>query len=364
MVSANIDAPPGVFPELRPWLTLKTRTGLKVVVFGLIQIEPGSGMPAAHPDKIRELRFREPLSLVPELKKLRSRGQVLVALSHLGHEQDRLLAAAMPEIDVIVGGHSHTRVDPAVEVNGVLVTQAGSDNQFLGRIDLLVRNGRVVEKADRLIDLGPALAEDETVKAMVAEFRKNPAMARVIARAPLEIGGKDALGSLMADAIRSAHGLDIAFQNNGGIRLNRLPREITLKDVYTLEPFGNEIIEIVMTPAEIRSLLKSASEKRHGIDLQVSGLIYTVRADPAGEILEVRLSRPDGSPLAEDKACKVGVSSYIASFYNFDHRDPGRSLRTTTADDLIRFLEGGADLGVYRDVRRAFWDGPAQPPRH
>ena len=54
---------------------------------------------------------------------------------------------------MIIGGHSHTRVDPAETVNGVLVAQAGSDNKFLGRVELLVRNGRVVEKKGRLIDL-------------------------------------------------------------------------------------------------------------------------------------------------------------------------------------------------------------------
>lgn len=363
-VSANIEAPPGVFPELRPWVVLKAKSGIKIVIFGLIQLEPGSGMPAAHPEKIKELRFSDPLAKALELKNLRGLGQVLIGLTHLGHEQDRRLAEEMPELDVIIGGHGHTRIDPAVMVNGVLVAQAGSDNLFLGRLDLLVRDGRVVEKTGRLIDLSQVRDEDETVKAMIAEFRRNPAMARVLAEAPVEIRGKDALGSLMADAIRQAHGLDIAFQNNGGVRLNRLPRAITVQDVYSLEPFGNQIIEIIMTPAEIRGLLKTASEKRQGIDLQVSGMTYIVRADPGGQIQEIRLSNPDGSPLAEDRTYKVGLSSYVASFYDFAHQDPGRSLQTTTADDLIQYLQSGVDLGVYRDARRAFWDGPPQPPRY
>lgn len=362
MVSANIEAPPGAFPELRPWMVLKAKGGIRIVVFGLIQLESGSGMPAAHPEKIKELRFSDPLAKALELKKLRASGQVLIGLTHLGHEQDRRLAEEMPELDVIIGGHGHTRIDPAVNVNGVLVAQAGSDNLFLGRIDLLIRDGRVIEKTGRLIDLSQVRDEDGTVKAMIAKFRQNPAMARVLVEAPVEISGKDALGSLMADAIRRAHGLDIAFQNNGGIRLNRLPRAITLNDVYSLEPFGNQIIEIVMTPAEIRSLLRTASEKRQGIDLQVSGMTYTVRADPSGQIREIRLSNPDGSPLAEDRTYKVGLSSYVASFYDFAHQDAGRSLQTTTADDLIRYLQSGVDLGIYREARRAFWDGPDQPP--
>ncbi|MCK7474289.1 MAG: 5'-nucleotidase C-terminal domain-containing protein [Rhodopseudomonas palustris] len=87
---------------------------------------------------------------------------------------------------------------------------------------------------------------------MIAKFNQNPAFARVIAEAPFAIEGKDALGCLMTDAIRLVHGLDIAFQNNGGIRLGRLREKITLKDVYTLDPFGNQVVEIAMSADEIR----------------------------------------------------------------------------------------------------------------
>jgi 2',3'-cyclic-nucleotide 2'-phosphodiesterase (5'-nucleotidase family) len=158
----------------------------------------------------------------------------------------------------------------------------------------------------------------------------------------------------MSDAIRWAHGLDVAFQNNGGIRLNRLPQAITLKDVYTLEPFGNPVVRFDMTPAEIRGLVRSSFERNGTIDLQVSGLAYVVRTDAEKRVLDVRLRLPDGTPLAEDRTYSVGLSSYIGSSYAFSHKDPGRSLQTTVADALLGYLESGADLGVYtRDLVRA-----------
>jgi 5'-nucleotidase/UDP-sugar diphosphatase len=363
-VSANIEAQPGVFPELRPWIVLKTKDGIKIVVFGVIQIEPGNGLPSTHPDKVKGLSFSEPLAKALELKKLRASGQVLIGLTHIGYEQDLLLAKQMPEIDVIMGGHSHTRVDPAKNVNGVLVAQAGSDNMFLGRVDLWLQNGRVIEKKGVLIDLSKVRDEDETIKAMIAKYHQNPALARVIATAPLEITGKNALGSLMTDAIRKVHSLDIAFQNNGGIRLNRLPLAITFKDVYTLDPFGNQIVQFVMTPSELRSLIKTSYEKRREIDLQVSGMDYIVSTDGAQQIREIKLRNPDGSPLAEGRTYKVGLSSYIASSYNFAHQDPGRSLQSTTAEALIRYLQSGVDLGIYRDVRRASWEQEPEAPRN
>ncbi|MBM3293091.1 MAG: bifunctional metallophosphatase/5'-nucleotidase [Candidatus Aminicenantes bacterium] len=362
-VSANMEAPPGVLPGLKPWVVLSARGGVNIAVFGVIQVERDSGLPSTHPDKLKGLRFSEPLAKALEMKALRPAAQVLIGLTHIGHDQDLLLARRMPELDVIIGGHSHTRVDKAEKVNGVLVAQAGANNLFLGRVDLWVKNGRVVKKKGRLIDLGKERREDAAVKAAIAEFQRNPALARVVVRAPHEISDKNNLGSLMTDAIREVNGLDVAFQNNGGIRLNRLPLEITLNDIYTLDPFGNPIVEIVMTPAEIRGLIKASFEKDSKIDLQVSGLTYAVRTDEANRVGEIRLRLPDGSPPAEDRTYKVGINSYIASAYRFAHQDPGRSLQTTVADDLIKYLESGADLSIYRDLRRAIWEDPPAAPR-
>jgi 5'-nucleotidase/UDP-sugar diphosphatase len=363
-VSANVQAPAGVLPQLRRSVVLRTRDGVRIAVFGLIQIEAGNGLPSTHPDKVRGFTFSEPLAKALEMKGLRRGNQVFLALTHIGYEDDLKLAAQMPELDAIIGGHSHTRVEPAEMVNGVLVAQAGSDNRFLGRVELLVRGGRVVEKKGALIDLGGKLDEDPEVKAMIVRFNQNPAFARVIIEAPFVIEGKDALGSLMTDAICRSHGLDIAFENNGGIRLNRLPEKITLKDIYTLDPFGNQVVEIAMNAEEIRSLVRASFAKGGDIDLQVSGLSYTVRTGADRVIREILLRGPDGRPLPEDRTFKVGVSSYIASSYNFSHKDPGRGLGSTTAEALIHFLERRPDLSVYRGIQRAFQDPPPQGGRY
>ncbi|MCJ7523758.1 MAG: bifunctional metallophosphatase/5'-nucleotidase [Candidatus Aminicenantes bacterium] len=361
-VCANIQAG-DLLPLLRPSVVLKTASGIRIAVFGLIQIEAGNGLPSTHPDKVKGLVFSEPLTKAREFKSLRAGNHVLIGLTHIGYEDDLRLARQMPELDLIIGAHSHTRVDPAENVNGVLVAQAGSDNKFLGRIELLVRGGRVVEKKGGLIELNGPMAEDAEVKDMIARFNSNPAFAKVIVTAPLAIAGKEALGSLMTDAMCHVHGLDIAFQNGGGIRLNRLPQQITIKDIYTLDPFGNQVVEIAMTPAEIRGLIKNSFEKGGNIDLQVSGITYVVRTDDARQIKEIRLSAADGMPLDENRQFKVGISSYVASAYDFSRQDPGHSLQSTTAEALIRYLQSGVDLNVYRDVRRAFWEKTTEYPR-
>lgn len=364
-VSANIHPEPGAeIPNLAPWRLLTTKGGVRLAVFGLIQIEPGSGLPSTHPERVQGLRFSEPLARAREMKSLRRDADVLLALSHLGLEDDVKLAESMPELDAIIGGHSHTRVDPAETVNGVLLAQAGSDLRWLGRVELLVRGGRVVQKKGALIEVKALAAEDPEVKAMIARFNDNPAFARVIASAPFALEGKDALGALMTDAMRAVHGLDVAFQNEGGIRLRRLNPDITLKDVYTLDPFGNQVVELALNAGEIRSLISDSFRKGKELDLQVSGLSYTVRTDAELNILAIDLRAPDGRPLDEERDFRVGLSSYVASSYVFRRRDPGRALGSTTAEALIRFLEGKADLSLYRGIQRAFQDPPGRNDRY
>jgi 5'-nucleotidase/UDP-sugar diphosphatase len=353
-LAANVQPPPGALPQLRPSAVLETKNGLKIAVFGLIQVETGSGLPSTSPVKVKGFSFRDPLQTAPEMKTLRAGNNVLIALTHIGYDQDRRLAEQMPELDAIIGGHSHTRINPAELINGVLIAQTGSDNRFLGRMELLIRNGRVVEKKGELIDLQKRLREDPEVKALIARFNQNPGLTRLLAEAPFVITGKDALGCLMTDAWRSVLGLDIAFQNIGGIRLNRLGNKITLKDVYALDPFDNQVVEVEMTTAEMRGLIRWTYETGGDIDLQVSGLTYTVRAGADKRVREVELRGTDGGPLAEDRTYKVGLSSFVASAYKFEHKDPGRALGVTTADVLIRFLEGRPDLSLYRGIQRAF----------
>lgn len=358
MLSANIDVPAGRFPQLKPSLVLTTAQGTRIAVFGLIQIEPGLDIPATHPDKVKGLRFGDPLVKAREFKSLRQGNQILLALTHIGYDQDLKLAEQMPELDLIIGGHSHTRVNPAETVNGVLIAQAGSDIRHLGRVELLLRNGRLVEKKGGLIDVRTHQGESAEVRAMIETFNNNPAFARVFIEAPFEITGKDALGSLMADAVCRVHGTDIAFQNNGGIRMGRLPKKITFKDVYTLDPFNNQVVEFTLSAEELRGLIRSSLGRHGSIDLQVAGMQYLVRVDADQQVKEIVLQDLGGRPLPESRSYKVGVSSYIASSYKFSHQDPGRALGSTTAEALIRFLESRPDLSVYQKIQRAFRDPP------
>ena len=102
-----------------------------------------------------------------ELK--RQDAQVIITLTHLGIGADERLAQAVPGIDVIFGGHSHSRVQAAIQVGHTLIVQAGAFGSDVGRLDLHVdQNGHIVTQPHELMTLDhDAFGGDAEVKRVV-----------------------------------------------------------------------------------------------------------------------------------------------------------------------------------------------------
>ena len=73
-------------------------------------------------------------------------------------------------------------------------------------------------------------------------------------------------------------------------------------------------------------------------DLLVSGMTYTIHTRD-GKAVSVTIKDMNGNPLDENKQYKVGMNSYIASSYRFDHADPGHEMTATSSDALIEYLK-------------------------
>jgi 2',3'-cyclic-nucleotide 2'-phosphodiesterase (5'-nucleotidase family) len=182
-------------------------------------------------------------------------------------------------------------------------------------------------------------SSDAAVQAAIDKYNDNKELNRVIAIAENDFTGENALGGLMTDAVTVISGVNIAFQNTGGIRIGSIPKgDILLKDVYRLDPFGNEVIVYKMNIAEIQSLICNSFNRNKDVDLIPSGVKYTVVTDQNGLCTAVNLTNMNGAPLDPGKEYTVGVNSYIAASYSFDHRDAGASQFKTTAQTLIEYL--------------------------
>ncbi len=344
---------------------------LKVGLFGLLTADTPV---ETHPRNVAGLQFTDPVETAREMvAQLEPQADLVVCLSHLGYEEDRKLAAAVPGIDVIVGGHSHVRLEQPAAVGGTLIVQAFERGVVLGRLDLEVEGGTARATGYRLINVDAAAGTDPAVAALVEEFRGRlgARLSERIGTAEVALEGAAAdvrqretnLGNLVADAMREAAGADAALTNAGGIRASVPAGEVTVGQVYAVLPFDNWVISFRIPGRELRAALETSLAKAGQGDggfPQVSGL--TVAYDPdAPPLTRVREVTVGGAPLEDDRLYLVATNDFLAAGGNgmtaFAGREPvlndsGRLLRDLFADFVRRKgTVGGAAEGRIRRVR-------------
>lgn len=347
VLGANIKIKNSPVPQPKPYVILTTKNNIKIAVLGLIQVEE-SGIPSTHPDKLKGIEFTEPLATAQTYKHLDKECDIFIALTHLGLDTDEPLADEMGELDVIVGGHSHTQIDNPKERNGVLIVQTGGNANFLGRIELILANGKVIKKSGELIKISTIKGSIQEMDQMIAKFNDNPALKKVIGKLCKTLYGKFELGNLTGDAICKQFKLDMFFQNAGGIRIQQLGPDVHVKDVYALHPFGNTVVKYNMTGEEVRGFIVYDFSKHRAIDAKVSGLCYEVTHDLDNHIKKIDIRDKNGQPLDDKRHYVVGMNDYMASSYAFTHQDPGQSLLVTVADALADYIRN--EKGIGKDI--------------
>ncbi len=351
-ICCNFNVANATLKQPKPYLVLEAGKKIHIALLGLIELND-KGIPDTHPSKVTGIKFYDGIAKAREYSWLKKKYGILIGLTHLGVETDVKLADSMPEFDEIIGGHSHTLIDEPMIENGVMIVQAGSYLKYIGKTTLRIENGRVTERRDEVIPISALHKADSALVKLCGKYSRNEEFNQVagIAEAPLE--GYDMLGSLMTDAITHQMKVDVAFQNRGGIRVSSLPQgPITLKDIYQLDPFGNMVVIFRMKAVEIQSLICYAYNLEKGIDLQVSGMKYSVTSDGLGHCLSVALLDDSGKQPDPSRDFTVAMNSYIAASYHFDHTDPGITGSVTTAEILIQYLKEVKNVN-YTGVKRA-----------
>lgn len=330
IVLANVTVKATGEPLLPPY-RIERVGGLRVAIFGLVT-RSAQGYPAARDHLVVTEDIAVARALVP---KLRAEADLVVLLSHCGADIDARLAAEVPGIDVIVGGHSHSRLptgqfvwrseDLRVDgVNGTIIVQAHQWGGELGRLDLLVRRAadgawNIVRYRARLLPITADMPADGTVAGIVDRFWK-PIAARfgeVVGTAAGDFsarGDDEAPYALVADAVRETFGVEFSLENAGGVRAPLVAGPITYGDLVTLDPFNNTVILFQATGARIREIVA-----RHAP--YPSGLRYRILD---GEVVDLTVG---GQPVQDDRVYAGATNSYFAgvALKDLALKDTGRS---------------------------------------
>lgn len=312
------------FPQPDPY-TIIDVNGLRVGIFSLTEAPPGTG-----PLNVVGLEFADPVATAKKHEFLEEQTDILIALTHIGYPADQELAEAVDFFDVIIGGHSHTTLSEPAIVNGTPIVQTGSDATNVGNLSLQYdpETDDVVSVNGFLQPVDELEAVDENIQAQVVAYNEemNELLDQVIGKTTTGLLRTDYYspdapqGNFWTDAMRHHTGADIAFTNNGGMRADIEPEEITVGDIYTVEPFENEIMTIEMTGAALKDVVEYSYSRRDQVDLQTSGLHYTILTDTDGEFIDTSIE-VGGVPLEDEASYTVAISDFFGSGgsgYHFD----------------------------------------------
>jgi 5'-nucleotidase len=288
------------------------------------------------------LRFLDEAEAVNQVvAELRAQGiRAIVVLVHQGGRGNLrgaisgeivpIVEALDDEVDVVVSGHSHQGYRGLI--GGKLVTQAFAHGTAFADIDLVLdrATGDVVEKRAWIVetyaDVAPGNQPDATIAALVAEAARRvaPLVERVVGIAATDIrnnqtaAGESALGNLIADAQRWNMEGEIAFMNPGGIRADLRAGPVTWGELFTVQPFGNQLVGLTLTGAQLERILEQQWEGQpFPRILHVSGLQYTWDPNtPVGDRVAMAEIRIGGQPLDPGARYRVVVNDFLADGAN------------------------------------------------
>jgi 2',3'-cyclic-nucleotide 2'-phosphodiesterase (5'-nucleotidase family) len=350
VVCANLlDAATGKpWGELKPYL-LMTVNGVRIAVFGLITLET---LKYEWPSFLEGLRFEDPIAtaakLVPELRK---QADLVILLSHLGLKLDQQLAAAVPGIDIILGGHSHDNVTTRMFVGNTLIAQTGYHVERLGRVDLILKKADRPSADGRLYTIesingrggrwwglqiraplgvsypqSPSIPIDGSIQPdeeMLAAYEPHRRLARraveeVLTALDVDVPDSDGgapgdtpLSRFLADRLREATDTEIALVD-GKVRGRLQAGPLTAGRLWSVLGgyTAQNVVRLKVKGSALLQALEQWAGAAQDLAVGVSGLrvVYSP-ARPAGErILEVKVN---GEPLDPEREYTVSGLAYV-----------------------------------------------------
>ncbi|HLV59769.1 MAG TPA: bifunctional metallophosphatase/5'-nucleotidase [Fredinandcohnia sp.] len=292
-----------------PWV-IREVGGVRIGVIGYTDPDVPLRQPPAYSEG---LAYRGPEELSALAAEVREAGaEVVLLVSHIGLARALALTEEVEGIDVHLSSDTHERTYTPIDRKGVWVVEPGAFGSFLGRLDLWVREGEIVDRRWELVELtARRFDEDEEVKAIVEQSLAplRDRLDRPVGRTEVPLTRYSVLetnlDNFLADALRAVAGTDIALSNGFRFGTPTGPGTLHEEDLWTFYPISTPLLVGEVTGAqllafweqEIENALSPDYRKRFGGWLpRPSGMTVRFEAEaPYGR--RVREIRVHGEPL-------------------------------------------------------------------
>ena len=347
-VCANIETHDSLRLHIFPYRFFE-RNGVRIGVLGLIQIG-ANGLPDTHPNNFKGVSFIPPMDAVKDYMWMREQCDVFILLTHLGYKRDLLLAEMYPEVDFIIGAHSHTVVPNRILRNGILISQTERFLKYVSELKIEVSGGRVTGSEYKLINVKATSLRNEEIQDVVDSYCNNDMLKEVLTRVATPFDTSEELGYLMVDAQCAETNSDISILNNGGVRYNtHATGDFTMNDAFKLDPFDNALYIFEMTGQDVQDMLLSVYSI--GEVPYVSGIKYTISQNADKSVKKLTVFLPDGKPIDKKKIYTVSINSYLAAVCPFSTSRPYNDLELGATTALIEYLKKQSSID-YQGAKR------------
>jgi 5'-nucleotidase / UDP-sugar diphosphatase len=270
-----------------------TKDGIKIGIFSILGKDAVKVAPNAAP-----VTFEKQTSFANKMvKELKSeKCNIIICISHSGVAQDKNgiwggedvdLAREVKGINLIISGHTHTRLDKPIMVNGTPIVQAGEFGQYVGCLNLSYSSDMLKVDNYKLIPVDDHVTGDEHINRLIEEQKEKINLeilkplgleySKPIVEAGFRIEGNDLgdyvnsnVGPLIADAIRyyvdlhNKKGTDISMVAAGMIFDKIVPGIQAAPDIFRVMPLGSgndsipgyALSRLYVTGRELKSILE------------------------------------------------------------------------------------------------------------
>ena len=343
VVTANVAASASskIGDRIKPFIVLD-QGGQKIGIVGAVANDTAE-LSSPGPNVLIGDDVADITAAIGELKK--QGVNKIIALTHVGYPRDLAAIAKIPDVDVVVGGHTNTFLSntsdkaegpyPTLVDNPggykVPVVQAAAYSKYLGNLKVVFDDAGVVkESSGEPVLIDGSIKPDEAVLARIKELGgpieelKNKIVAE--SAAPID-GSREvcraaecAMGNLVADAIldrTKSQGMTIAITNGGGLRASIDGGPVSMGEVLSVLPFQNTVATFQLKGSDLVAALENGLgqiEEGAGRFPQVSGMKYSFdKSKPAGNrVVSVEVKEGEAFvPLDPAKTYGIVSNNYM-----------------------------------------------------
>lgn len=340
------------------------KDNIKIGVFGIM------GKEAAVDAPMSEVQFTDPIKStkkIVNLLKEKEKVDIIICLSHSGishkksKSEDEILAKKIPDIDIIISGHSHTELTNPIIIGKTIIGACGENGENLGVIKVSKNtNKRWNLEGYKLKPIDSTLKEDLNINTTIEEFKDSVEKSyltnfhmsfhQVLAKSQCNFSslediwysyGENPLGNLISDsyryAVKKAEGqsydpITAAIVPTGTIRGSLIKGDITVSDVFNISSLGVGLDKLAGYPLVSAYLtgkeLKTVCEVDASLfpimctaQLHISGLKYEINPKRIifRKVKQVRVEKEDGvlEELNKKKLYRVIVGLYSAQMLSY-----------------------------------------------